>query len=259
MRYGGVEQPCGTYVDKSGVQHGIYDDHDDLAFAAAANLATYDRSLKVPRCATVAAYCDSGRLLDGRARLGPEQNQPNTVKAACADGTAGTYHVDRSIDAIRVFTADGTSFAAGKVATVEVKVFASANAGDALDLYYTADATGTPTWTYVTTLTPTKEGLETLPRRSPWRPGRHRRSGRASGRAPPCPPCAPRGRRTTTTISCSRWGRDAARDVLRGSGCGDRTQLDGLTHPGSRTTGHVNGARVRWRVRVRVRIAPPAV
>ncbi|HET9554794.1 MAG TPA: hypothetical protein VFP50_17640, partial [Anaeromyxobacteraceae bacterium] len=162
LRYGGVEEACGTYTDSRGVQQGIYDDHDDLAFATAAATATYDRSLKVPRCSVVAAYCDSGRLLDGRALLGPEANQPNTVKGACADGTAGTYHVDRSIDAIRVFTADATPLAAGKSATVEVKVFAAATAGDALDVYYTANASGTPTWTYVATILPAKDGLQTL-------------------------------------------------------------------------------------------------
>ncbi len=163
MRYGGVEQPCGTYVDARGVEQGIYDDHDDLAFAVAAASATYDRTLKVPRCTGTASYCDSGTLLDGRATLGPEPNQPNTLRSKCADGIDGVYHVDRSIDAIRVFTADATPLATGKNVILEVKVFASATAGDALDLYYTLDATaGTPTWIYLTTLQPTKDGLETL-------------------------------------------------------------------------------------------------
>jgi hypothetical protein len=164
MRYGGVEQPCGTYLDDRGVEHGIYDDHDDLAFAAAGAVnATYDKTLKVPRCTAAAFYCDSGRLLDGRATLGPEPNQPNTLGGQCADGTDGVYHVDRSIDAIRLFTTDGTLPAAGKQAILEVKVFASATAGDALDVYYTLDATAAaPTWTYLSTLQPSKDGLETL-------------------------------------------------------------------------------------------------
>jgi hypothetical protein len=131
MRYGGVEQPCGTYVDDRGVEHGVYDDHDDLAFAAAAVNAIYDRALKVPSCTGTAFYCDSGKLLDGRGTLGPEPNQPNTLRAQCADGAEGMYHVDRSIDAIRVFTADASPLATGKGVVLEVKVFASATAGDA--------------------------------------------------------------------------------------------------------------------------------
>lgn len=164
MRYRGVEEACGTYVDARGVEHGVYDDHDDLAFAVAnPTPAAWDRALKVPLCASVASHCDSGRLLDGRASLGPEPNQPNTLHGKCADGPGGAYHVDRSIDAVRVFTADGTPLSAGKSANVEVKVFASKTAGDALDVYQAPDATtGSATWTHVATLAPTRDGVQTL-------------------------------------------------------------------------------------------------
>ncbi len=164
MRYRGVEEACGTYVDSRGVEYGVYDDHDDLAFAASGGgNATYDKTLKVPSCTGAVSYCDSGTLLDGRASLGPEPNQPNTLKGKCADGTAGVYHVDRSIDAIRVFTPGATTLATGKSVVIEVKVFASATAGDALDVYYTLDPTaGNPVWTHLTTLQPTKDGLQTL-------------------------------------------------------------------------------------------------
>lgn len=164
MRYGGVEDACGTYVDSLGVAHGVYDDHDDLAFAvsSAAN-AAYDGALKVPRCTGAAFYCDSGTLLDGRASLGPEPNEPNTLHGKCKDGPAGTYHVSRSVDAIRVFTADSRTLATGKNAIVEVKAFASKTAGDELDVYYTLDAaTGNPVWTLLATLQAAKEGLQTL-------------------------------------------------------------------------------------------------
>jgi hypothetical protein len=164
MRYRGVEEACGTYVDARGVEHGVYDDHDDLAFAVAnPTPAAWDRALKVPLCASVASHCDSGRLLDGRASLGPEPNQPNTLHGKCADGTDGAYHVDRSVDAVRVFTADGAPLSAGKSAIVEVKVFASKTAGDALDVYHTLDATtGSATWTHLATLAPTRDGVQTL-------------------------------------------------------------------------------------------------
>ncbi len=162
MRYGGAEGVCGTYVDQLGVEHGVYDDHDDLAFATSTTAnAAYDGTLKAPRCAGTGFYCDSGTLLDGRASLGPEPNEPNTIRGKCKDGTAGVYHVNRSIDAIRVFTAGSTPLATGKNAVIEVKVFASAT--DALDVYYTLDAaTGNPVWIHLTTLAPTKDGLGTL-------------------------------------------------------------------------------------------------
>ena len=41
--------------------------------------AAYDPALKAPRCATVAASCSSGTLLNGRGPKGPEPNQPNTT------------------------------------------------------------------------------------------------------------------------------------------------------------------------------------
>ena len=162
MRYRGVEEVCGTYVDQNGIQQGVYDDHDDMAFTArVGSVAAYDNTLKVPRCTGTASFCDSGNLLDGRASLGPEANEPNTIHGKCKDGTAGTYHVDRSIDAIRVFTYGSKPLATGRTTVVETKVFASK--GDRLDLHYTLDATaGNPSWAHLTTLQPAEDGLQTL-------------------------------------------------------------------------------------------------
>ncbi len=33
---------------------------------------------------------------------GAERNEPNTIHNSCADGTAGTFHVDESIDRLMV-------------------------------------------------------------------------------------------------------------------------------------------------------------
>ena len=68
----------------------------------------------------------------GLAALGPEPNQPNTINTSCADGTAGTFHVDESNDRLKVFTTDGTDFAPGKTVTVQVGY----SAGGGYDIVY---------------------------------------------------------------------------------------------------------------------------
>ncbi|MBN1204678.1 MAG: M28 family peptidase [Myxococcaceae bacterium] len=124
--------------------------------------ATYDATLKAPRCSNVSSMCDSGTLLNGRANLGPEPNKPNTIGGTCADGTAGVYHSDESNDRIRLSTTDGTPFQAGKTVKIEATVWAySSYTTDKLDLYYTANA-NSPSWTLIGTLTPTKAGSQVL-------------------------------------------------------------------------------------------------
>ncbi|ATB28861.1 kelch repeat-containing protein [Melittangium boletus] len=124
--------------------------------------AVYDSGLKVPACAQVGSGCDSGLLLDGRANLGPEPHQPNTLQGSCADGTSGSYHSDESVDRILVTSVDGGSFAPGKQVRVEVRVWAYTGGGsDVLDLYYTSDA-ALPTWTHLASLIPTASGAQTL-------------------------------------------------------------------------------------------------
>lgn len=126
-------------------------------------LATYDATLRTPRCTAFGTSCDSGAsLLLGRDGRGPEPNQPNTIGATCADGTSGTYHVDESLDRLKVSTVDGSVMAAGKTVRVEATVWAwSSPAEDRLDLYYTANASS-PTWTLLATLTPPAGGARTL-------------------------------------------------------------------------------------------------
>ena len=124
--------------------------------------AAYDPVLKAPRCSGAASGCDSGSLVNGRDGKGPEPNQPNTINNSCADSTGGTYHVDESVDRIRVVTTDGSALAAGKTVRIETTVWAySPPAGDKLDLYYTANATS-PAWTFLATLTPMLGRARTL-------------------------------------------------------------------------------------------------
>ena len=126
--------------------------------------ATYDSTLKAPNCGTtVGSSCDTGAtLVLGRATLGPEPNQPNTINNSCADGTSGTFHSDESNDRIKVYTTDGTTFAAGKTVKVDATVWAySSFSSDHLDLYYTANA-NSPSWTLIGTINPTVAGSQVL-------------------------------------------------------------------------------------------------
>jgi hypothetical protein len=128
-----------------------------------AQTAIFDTGLQAPRCGAVGSSCDSGpSLLLGRDGRGPEPNQPNTINDSCADGTSGTFHVDESNDRIRVLTTDGTSFAPGKTVRIEATVWAwTTSSQDRLDLYFAANASS-PSWTFLTTLTPTVAGAQTL-------------------------------------------------------------------------------------------------
>ncbi|HVE81762.1 MAG TPA: S8 family serine peptidase [Myxococcales bacterium] len=124
--------------------------------------AVYDAALKAPRCSTAGAYCDTVGLVNGRGPVGPEANAPNTINGSCADGTAGTYHNDESLDRLRVSTVDGTALAPGKTVRVDATVWAwNTGSTDSLDLYYAANAAN-PSWVYLTTLLPPSGGVQVL-------------------------------------------------------------------------------------------------
>ena len=157
-----VSQPFPTTITVT-VSDGVLASSVSFALTVVpANPATFDAGLKAPRCGSVGSSCGSGPLLIGKDGMfgGPETNQPNTILNACADGTAGTFHTDESIDAIRVSTDDGGLFAAGKMVTIAATVWAF-DISDRVDLYYAADATN-PIWTYITTVNATRSGAQTL-------------------------------------------------------------------------------------------------
>ncbi len=116
--------------------------------------ASFDAALKVPRCASVGSFCDTGStLIRGRASLGPELDTPNTLAAACLDGTAGTFHSDESLDRLSVATLDGSPLAAGEMVKVTATVWAF-DTSDFLDVFFAPDATN-PVWTLMATITST--------------------------------------------------------------------------------------------------------
>jgi len=143
------------------MRRGNYQQLSASIWGAASENAVYDAAFKAPACSNVSKGCIAGSsLLSGRANLGPEPNQPNTINGSCADGASGDYHSRESVDAVTVSTTDGDAFAPGKTVSVEVAVWASSRA-DRLELYYAADASA-PDWTLITTLTPDAPGAQTL-------------------------------------------------------------------------------------------------
>lgn len=133
---------------------------------AADLVAFYDSSLKAPRCSGLTRSCDSNTLLSGRAGLGPEVNAPNSVGNSCADGTIGVFHVDESIDRLRVSSLDGGLLLPGSTARIDATVWANSSTSssyllDTLDLYYTTNPSN-PFWTYITSLWPTHGSLSVL-------------------------------------------------------------------------------------------------
>lgn len=123
--------------------------------------AVYDGGLGAPRCSIPGTECDSLGLLEGRANLGPEPNQANTLDG-CTDGTSGSYHSDESIDRIVVRSLNGLDFEAGDTVEVEVSVWAwNTGSADTLDLYYAADANN-PSWQLIGSQTPPGGSAQTM-------------------------------------------------------------------------------------------------
>ncbi len=122
--------------------------------------ASYDSALGAPLCATVWDRCDTRNLVRGRATLGPEPHEPNTLDT-CIDGRSGTYLSDPSLERIRVRRMDGTELTVGKRVRIEADLWVGDRDRQRLDLYYTGDATQ-PSWTYLATLQPPQNGAQTL-------------------------------------------------------------------------------------------------
>ena len=123
--------------------------------------AVYNSGLGAPACLTPGTECDTNGLVTGRASLGPESNQPNTLDG-CADGTSGSYQNDESNERIIVRTLDGFDFAEGATVEVEATVYAwSTGSSDTLDLYYAADANN-PSWTLIGSQTPSGGGTQVM-------------------------------------------------------------------------------------------------
>ena len=127
-------------------------------------VARFNAVLGAPKCDLLFMLCDSGpSLLLGRDNMtgGAEPNQPNTIHNSCADGTSGTFHVDESMDRLKVATTNGVTLARGAIVRASATVWVADPTQDAVDLYYATNANN-PTWTYIATLVPRAPGSQTL-------------------------------------------------------------------------------------------------
>ena len=166
-------------------------------------VASYDAALGAPSCSRVFRSCDSGpTLLLGKDNMtgGAEPNQPNTIHNSCADGTAGTFHVDESIDRLAVATTDGLSMGQGSIVRINATVWVADAAQDALDLYYATDA-NSPAWVFIGTLVPRAEGAQVLTTLFRLKPGIFKRCGPTSARAARSRRAAPEVMTITMTLS----------------------------------------------------------
>ena len=136
-------------------------------------VAVYNSILGAPECGSFGRSCDSGPwLLLGKDNMigGAEPNQPNTIHGSCADGTAGTFHVDESNDRLVVVSTNGRIMSQGSIVRVSATVWVASTTQDRLDLYYATSANN-PTWVYIGTLVPRASGLQTLSTLFRLRPG----------------------------------------------------------------------------------------
>jgi hypothetical protein len=131
-----------------------------------AGIASYDSTLKAPRCTTVGSSCDTGvSAVLGRGTIagGAEPNQPNTINNSCADTATGTFHgtSGESIDSVKISTLNNSLLSVGKTVKIDVSVWVVSPVTDRLDLYG-APAASSPVWTLIETLAPGALGQQTL-------------------------------------------------------------------------------------------------
>ncbi|MDC0712426.1 Ig-like domain-containing protein [Stigmatella sp. ncwal1] len=124
--------------------------------------AQYDPARQALICSTLGPLCETGSLLTGRGTQGPELNAPNTINASCADGNLGQFHVDESLDGLRIATVGGGPLASGQQVTISATVWAYRTfASDSLDLFHAPDANN-PSWTHLAKLVPTAKDRQVL-------------------------------------------------------------------------------------------------
>ncbi|WP_243336959.1 Ig-like domain-containing protein [Anaeromyxobacter soli] len=133
-------------------------------------VAHLDPGLRIARCETLAASCDSRDLVRGRAALGPERYAPSVLRdgcdadpagCVCHDGELGVYQLDESIEQLRISSDDGKPLVVGGNVKLEVDAIVGGELGDSLDLY-ASPAVSPPSWRHLITLTPVASGPQTL-------------------------------------------------------------------------------------------------
>jgi hypothetical protein len=114
-------------------------------------VAQFSNQWEAPICMATGSECssinlDGSSLLKGRGNLGPEANAPNTIDG-CADGSAGSYLSDESLEWLRVKSITPSNMKEGDLVTVEAGVWCwNSGTDDWADFYYTTTPS-TPNWT----------------------------------------------------------------------------------------------------------------
>lgn len=155
---GSYEVTYGTDVVKQG---GEFESTETTKFGSCLVVAEYNTSLGAPHCANVGFSCTSGPdLLKGK-RTNLEPNNDNTIDG-CADGAAGSYGSDESIDRITISAVNGDQLQAGQLAKIEAYVHPYKDGSlDRADFYIT-DNPGLPNWSHIGQLAPTGSGFQNL-------------------------------------------------------------------------------------------------
>jgi aqualysin 1 len=119
-----------------------------------ASQALHDPARQAPACDSAVALCDTFGLLTGRGAT--EASGPSNLSSACQD-SAGSYHEDESVDRIRVVSVDGTPLASGKLAEIQMHIWAAPLLEgwyqSYFRVYHAPDALA-PQWTEITNAWP---------------------------------------------------------------------------------------------------------
>lgn len=140
---------------------------------AASGMAVFDSGYAAPACLEAQSFCDTlnmtqslvnsrDSILDNEMNPASEPNAPNTLSSSCPDGEMGVYHSDESVDRVRLSSVDGLLFHPNGDVRLDVTVWAGDQFyNDVLALYYAVNA-ASPSWTLLSTLTPSGPGKYTF-------------------------------------------------------------------------------------------------
>jgi hypothetical protein len=121
-----------------------------LRLRSSNGIASYDEELAVPKCRLEGSSCDTGDLVNGRGKIDPEPNYPNTLYGTnCADGSSGGAS-DESVDRIIISSESGGYMTASESALITAIVWCWADdyANDYVYFYYASDASN-PVWNLI--------------------------------------------------------------------------------------------------------------
>jgi hypothetical protein len=140
-------------------------DTDTVGLRSGNNIvASFDQALKIPKCSSEASKCDTGDLVNGRGKIDPEPNYPNTLHGTnCTDGTSGGPS-DESVDRIIISSESGGYMTVSERARITATVWCWADgyAYDYVYFYYASDEADNADWNFIDRIQCTGGGQQTL-------------------------------------------------------------------------------------------------